>query len=147
MRPCLHAAGDGTVERCELETRIAQVEQPVAEAEVAPHDSLARLFRPAADDGGNAVADAHDGAVHFIAEETGAAGVGAEGFTSEPVVGAPDDFGFDVVGEGVDEEFFADGHLGLVFYHILVKPRRLKDQKNLKNYVRFHRPPIQENDA
>lgn len=53
--------------------------------------------------------------MHFIAEEAGAADVGAEGFAGEPVVGAPDDFGFDVVGEGIDEEFFADGHLGLVF--------------------------------
>lgn len=47
---------------------VIEVEQPVAEADVLPHEALGSLLLPTADDGGDAVADAHDGAVHFVAE-------------------------------------------------------------------------------
>ena len=93
---------------------VVEVEEPVGEADVAPHDSFAGLFGEAADDGGDGVADAHDGGVHFEAEEAGAADVGAEGFVGEPEVGAPDDLWLHVVGELVEEHFLADVHLAAV---------------------------------
>src|SRR5438874_2692186 len=39
---------------------VIHVEKPIAQADVTPHQPLARLLRPAADHGRDAVADTHD---------------------------------------------------------------------------------------
>ena len=69
------------------------------------------MFGEAADDGGDAVAHAHDGAVHFAAEETGAARIDAEGFVGEPEFFTPDHAWFHIGGERIDEQLLAGGHL------------------------------------
>jgi len=81
----------------------------------APHVALGRLLGPAANDGGDAGADAHDRAVLLVAEEAGAAAVGAEGLVGEPEFFPPNHARFHIGGELIVELFLADGHLGFVF--------------------------------
>ncbi len=91
------------------------VKEPVAEADVLPHVAFGGLLFVTADDGGDAVADAHDGAVLLVAEEAGAAVVNALGEVGQPVVLTPDDLGFDVFGKLVVDHFFVELHLAGVF--------------------------------
>ena len=92
-----------------------EVEQPIAEADVAPHEALRGLLGPAADNGRDAVADAQDWRVHLVAEQTGAANVGRKRLAGEPVVGTPDGARLHVGGERVVKQLLADGHLRLIF--------------------------------
>ena len=61
-----------------------KIKEPIAKANVAPHDAFASLLLPAADNGWDSVADAHDGTVHFMTEETRAADVSGERLICEP---------------------------------------------------------------
>ena len=110
--------GHGEHGRCDSRDLgvVIEVKQPFAKPDVLPHEAFAGLLCPAADDGGDAVADAHDGAVHLMAKEARGMAVGADGFIGEPEFLAPDDLGLHVLGQLVIEDLLVDFHLASVFW-------------------------------
>jgi hypothetical protein len=68
---------------------LIEVEKPVIQSDIPPHIALLRLLIEATHDCRDSVGDGHDGTVHFIAEKSRAADIGAERFVGEPVAVAP----------------------------------------------------------
>ena len=53
--------------------------------------------------------------MHLVAEETGTADVDTQRLVSQPVVLTPDDAVLHVIGQLIEKDLFAQGHLGAVF--------------------------------
>ena len=93
---------------------LVEVEQPVVQPEVAPHQALGCLGFPAADDGGDAIADGHDRAVHLVAEQAGALAVDADRLVGQPEVRFPGAARAGRRGQPVEDHLLAQRHLRLV---------------------------------